>query len=86
MDWLVAYAVFALSTAICVWLFYYLPVVRAARASSISNTFTNSPILSSIVYLVISIVIAPMLFIPLFNNTKGELFRQALKEEIFKQD
>lgn len=86
MDWLIAYAVFAISTAICVWLFYYLPVVRAARASGVSNTFTDSPILSSIVYIVISIVIAPMLFVPLFSETKAILFRQALQEEIFKQD
>lgn len=86
MDWLVVYLVFALSTAICVWLFYYLPIVRAARASGVSNSFTNSPILSSIVYIIISVFIAPMLFAPLFSEAKAQLFRQALQEEIFKQD
>jgi hypothetical protein len=86
MDWLVVYLVFALSTAICVWLFYYLPIVRAARASGVSNTFTDNPILSSIVYIIISVFIAPMLFVPLFSEAKAQLFRQALQEEIFKQD
>jgi hypothetical protein len=86
MDWLVGYTIFALSTAICVWLFYYLPIVRAARAIGISNTFTDSPIISSIVYLVISTIIAPMLFMPLFSETKAQLFRQALQKEIFKED
>jgi hypothetical protein len=86
MDWIILYIVFALSTSICAWLFYYLPVTREAKSRGIENSFTSSPVLSSIVYIVISTVIAPMLFLPLFSEIHGKQFRQALREEILKQD
>jgi hypothetical protein len=86
MDWIIIYLVFALTTSICAWLFYYLPISREALQKGVKNTFTNSPLLSSIVYIVISTFIAPMLFLPLFSETHGKQFRQALREEILKQD
>lgn len=86
MDWLIFYTVFALTTSICAWLFYYIPLVAEARQRGVSNTFTNSPVLSSIVYIVISSFIAPSLFIPLFSEQQGKLFREALRGEILKQD
>jgi hypothetical protein len=86
MDFLIGYIVFALTTALCAWLFYYMPIVRLARANGISNTFTDNPILSTIVYIVISTVVAPGVFMALFSETKSKLFLNALKEEIFKAD
>jgi hypothetical protein len=86
MDWLIIYLVFALTTSICAWLFYYMPVVIEAKRLGVNNSFTNSPVLSSMVYIVISSFIAPSLFIPLFSEHHGKLFRNALREEILKQD
>jgi hypothetical protein len=86
MDWLTLYLVFAITTGICCWLFFYVPIVHEARRLGISNTFTRSPRISSIVYIVISILIAPSLFIPIFHEEKGELFRKALRSEILKQE
>lgn len=86
MDWLIIYVVFALTTSICAWLFYYMPIVREARQRSINNSFTNSPILSSIVYIVISTFIAPTIFVALFSNQHSKQFYEALRQEILKQD
>lgn len=86
MDWLVAYTVFALTTAICAWLFYFIPVVAEAQRKQIINTFTKSPYLSSIVYVVISTFIAPTIFVALFSKTHSKQFQDALRQEILKQD
>lgn len=86
MDWLTLYLVFAITTGICCWLFFYVPVVNEARRLGVQNTFTRSPVISNVVYIVISILVAPSLFIPIFSEEKGKLFRQALRSEILKQD
>jgi hypothetical protein len=86
MDALTLYLVFAVTTGICCWLFFYVPIVQEAKKLGIDNTFTRSPTLSSITYICISILVAPSLFIPLFSEEKGELFRKALRSEILKQE
>ena len=86
MDWLTLYLVFAITTGICCWLFFYVPIVHEARRLGIDNTFTRSPIISNITYICISILVAPSLFIPIFSEEKGKLFRQALRSELLKQD
>lgn len=86
MDALTLYLVFAVTTGICCWLFFYVPIVHEARRLGINNTFTRSPIISSVTYIVLSILIAPSIFIPIFSEEKGNLFKQALRSEILKQD
>ena len=86
MDFLIGYIIFAITTAICAWLFYYMPIVRLAKISGVRNTFTESPILSTIVYIIISIVVAPGIFMAIFSEGKSRVFHDALKGEIFKQD
>ena len=86
MDALIIYLVFAITTGICCWLFFYVPIVHEARRLGIDNTFTRSPVISSITYVCISILVAPSLFIPIFSEEKGELFRKALRSEILKQE
>lgn len=86
MDWLIYYIIFALSTSICAWLFYFMPAIKEAKQRQVENSFTNSPILSSIVYVVISTFIAPTIFLALFSDRHAQLFRKALREEILKQN
>jgi len=86
MDWLIIYLIFALTTSICAWLFYFIPAINEAKQRSINNTFTRSPVLSSIIYIVISSFIAPTIFIALFSSEHSKNFYRALREEILKQD
>jgi len=86
MDWLIIYLVFAIATSICAWLFYYMPAVREAKQKGIVNSFTRSPVLSSLVYIIISTFIAPTIFVALFSNQHSKLFYEALRNEILKQD
>lgn len=86
MEALIGYTVFAITTGICSWLFYYRPTLKEARELNINNSFTRSPILSSFVYMIISMLIAPIVFIPLFNSMQGMAFVTALRREMLKQD
>lgn len=86
MEALIIYTVFAITTGICSWLFYYRPVLQEARELCVNNSFTRSPILSSFVYMTISMLIAPIVFIPLFNAMQSMAFVAALRREMLKQD
>lgn len=86
MEALIIYTVFAITTGICSWLFYYRPVLKEARELCVNNSFTRSPILSSFVYMTISMLIAPIVFIPLFNAMQSMAFVAALRREMLKQD
>jgi len=86
MDWLVLYIIFALTTSLCAWLFYFMPAVKEAKHRGINNSFTNSTVLSSVVYIIISTFIAPTIFIALFSNQHSKQFYEALRQEILKQD
>ena len=86
MDWLILYVVFAFTTSICAWLFYFMPAVREAKNKGIVNSFTTSTILSSVVYIIISTFIAPTIFVAIFSNEHSKQFYKALREEILKQD
>lgn len=80
------YIIFALTTAIACWYEFYWPVMREAKELGIENVTTNNPVLSSVVYIMISTVIAPVLVVPFFSSKKSELFRQGLRKGIFEKD
>lgn len=86
MEALIVYTVFAITTGICSWLFYYRPILQEAHELRVNNSFTRNPILSSFVYIVISTLIAPIVFIPLFNPIQSIAFIEALSREMLKQD
>lgn len=80
------YIIFALATAIACWYEFYWPVMQEARSQGIENVTTNNPVLSSIVYIIISTIIAPVLIIPFLSTEKSELFRNGLRRGIFEKD
>lgn len=80
------YIIFALTTAIACWYEFYWPVMQEAKSQGIENVTTNNPILSSVVYIIISTVIAPVLIIPFLSTEKSEQFRNGLRRGIFEKD
>lgn len=84
MDWLITYLVFALTTGICAWLFVYRPVYNNIYLLGIENSFTTSPVISQITFIVLSTIAAPALFAVLFNNEKTEEFKRGLFKEMIK--
>lgn len=80
------YIIFALATGIACWYEFYWPVMKEASNANIDNVTTRHPVLSSIVYIVISTIIAPVLIAPFLSTRKSEQFRQGLRKGIFEQD
>jgi len=85
MELILAYIVFAITTGICSWLFYFKPILKDAIELKINNSFTRQPVLSSIVYIILSIIAAPLLFFPMFNSVQSLVFKEVLVKEMFKE-
>lgn len=86
MELIAYYLLFAFSTAITACIFFFSPLIREARQSNIENSFTQYPVLSTVVYVCISAVVAPLLVFPLLNNSVAERFQDGLRREILKPD
>lgn len=80
------YIIFALTTGIACWFVFYWPVMQEARAEGIDNVTTQNPMLSSVVYIIISTIIAPVLIIPFLSNSRAEQFKEGLRKSIFEKD
>jgi len=79
MELIVYYLLFAFSTSITACIFWFSPLLREARQDKIENSFTQYPMLSTIVYICISAVVAPLLVFPLLSNSMAEKFEHGLR-------
>jgi len=86
MGLIECYVLFAFSTSITACYLWFWPLLGKAREQNIKNSFTGSPILSSLIYIIISAFIAPILIMPLLSNSMAEKFERGLSKEILKQD
>ena len=77
---------FAFSTSITACYLWFWPLLRKAKSQDIKNSFTDNPILSSLIYIFISAFIAPILLMPLLSNDMAEKFERGLSKEILKQE
>jgi hypothetical protein len=80
------YLLFAFSTSITACYLWYWPLLRKAKSENIKNSFTDNPILSSLIYIFVSAFIAPILIMPIFSENMAKKFEQGLSKEILKQD
>lgn len=86
MELIGYYLLFAFSTSITACIFWFWPLVQQARTSGISNTFTKHPRTSTVIYIFISAIVAPLLVLPLFSERMAKQFETGLAREILKQD
>lgn len=80
------YVLFALSTSITACYLWFWPLLQKAKSQNITNSFTENPKLSTVIYIIISTVVAPILVLPLVSNTLAEKFELGLSKEILKQE
>jgi hypothetical protein len=80
------YVLFAFSTSITACYLWFWPLLAKAKEQNIKNSFTDSPVLSVVIYIIISAFIAPILIMPLISNSMAEKFERGLSKEILKQD
>lgn len=86
MELIGYYLLFALSISISACYFWFWPLVQEARAAKIKNSFTQYPVLSTIIYILISAVVAPLMVFPMFSAAMALRFEIGLRTEILKPD
>lgn len=86
MELIGYYALFAFSISIAATYLWFWPLIQEAKAKGITNSFTNFSILSTIIYILLSAVVAPFLVLPMFSEAMAERFKHGLQNEILKPD
>lgn len=86
MELIGYYALFAFSISISACYIWFWPLVQEARLKKIDNGFTKYPVLSSVIYILVSAVAAPILVFPMFSEEMAERFKHGLQNEILKAD
>ena len=81
IEW---YAIFALTTGIMALVTVFIPLLHKAKALGIENPFTDNPLLSQVVYLMIAIISAPVLFLPLVVPSMNARFTATLEKSILE--
>lgn len=84
MELIAYYLLFAFSTSITACIFWFWPLIQQARTTGIDNTFTQYPKTSTVVYVLVSAVVAPMLIPPMFSENMAQKFSAGLAREILK--
>lgn len=77
------YVLFALITAIQAYKFYYR-AIQEAKFLKVENSFTDSSILGSMVFLILAFLAAPLLIIPVLFDSVGEKFYEQFKQPLLE--
>lgn len=86
IDILQYYLLFCLTTAFAGLFIFYRPVLKAALECEIENALTRAPLLSQFVYVVISVLVAPALFLAIIFPEIHAVFYQSLETVVFDED
>lgn len=86
MELIGYYALFAFSISISACYLWFWPLIQEAKAKEVVNGFTKFPILSSLIYILVSAVAAPVLLLPMFSEEMADRFKHGLQNEILKAD
>jgi len=86
MELIGYYLLFAFSISISACYFWFSPLLRQAQQSEISNSFMQYPKLSTVVYVLVSVVVAPVLVFPMFSSEMADKFEEGLRREILRPD
>lgn len=76
------YIIFALSTSLACWYLFFWPILNFVKSKGVDNEFTRYPILSSVIYIIVSAIIAPVLIFPLLFPNSAVSFRRGLLKSI----
>lgn len=79
---IIAYFALAVATSIVSWLFMFWPLVREAISAGVNNDITRSPYLSSIVFIAINTIFAPVVLLIVFIPSMFESARAGMQRAI----
>lgn len=72
------YFIFIITTACTCTICFFVPVLKQASLDGSVSTITKHPILSSLVYYVVALIFAPILFFILLSDSATERYKQSL--------
>lgn len=86
MGLIEVYLTFALATSLFALIDIFMPSMKQARNEGIDNVLTQNPKLSYFIYVCITTIIAPVVFLPLVIPSLNERFREGVCRTIYEQD
>lgn len=86
LELLFAYLAAALATGIVSWRYIFWPLVKEARSIGIDNDITRSPYLSSVVFIIINTIFAPIVTVIIFIPSFFEAAKLGMLKSISEED
>lgn len=80
------YCLFCLTTSFAALFIFYRPVLKAALECEIENALTRAPLLSQCVFVVVSTLVAPALFLAVVFPEIHKIFYESLETVVFDED
>ena len=84
MEIIEIYFLFALTTGITSCYVFLSPAIALARERGVSNSFTESTLLSYLIYITITTITAPFSVLPIFIPSFAERFRTGLEKSVME--
>ena len=82
VEFLICYFVFAITTSIVCYINLVGPVLKRLKAERPLSDISQSPLLSIMVFILIGVIIAPIVFIPSIVPKHALVFQDALFETL----
>lgn len=79
------YFALAFSVALLLWLEHFWPAVQEARSKGIVNELTESRILASVVFIIITTILAPFVVMVVLSPMRAQYFKIGL-QRIIEED
>ena len=82
MEVIELYLLFALTTGITSCILFLAPAIHIARTLAIENTFTESPWVSYIIYIILTAFFAPFTVLPIFIPSFATRFELGIRRAV----
>jgi hypothetical protein len=86
MELIGYYLLFAFSASLTSCYVWFWPILQKAESQKLENTLTLNPVLSSVVYIGVTTLVAPFIVLPLLVPSMGDSFVRGLEREMLKPD
>jgi hypothetical protein len=85
LELLAYYFIFAAATSITSCYFFFWQVLQSAIKKGVNNQLTNTPVLSSALYIALGLVIAPVTFVILIVPSFSENYTRGMYSVIYDE-
>lgn len=80
------YVLFCLTTSFAGLFIFYRPILNSACECEIENSLTRAPILSQGVFVIVSTLVAPAIFLAIIFPEIHRVFYESMESVVFDED